>query len=84
MLLSATLLLLTAASPQAATDIVPVSLGTLPDIVQIASEEYDFKLQRRAVEPGQKLADSTANCNTAMTRTNINGQADQVPDCGFD
>lgn len=84
MLLSASLLLLTAASPQAATDIVPVSLGTQPHVVELLVEDYDWAVQRRGVEPGVKLADSTANCNTASIPTNFGGKTDQVPDCGFD
>lgn len=84
MLLSASLLLLTAASPHAALDIVPVSLGTHPNVVEIVSEEYDWKTQRRGAEAGVKLADSTANCNTASIQTNFSGKTDQVPDCGFD
>jgi hypothetical protein len=84
MLLSASLLLLTATSPQVATDIVPVSLGTLPNVVEIVSDEYDWKIQRSGVQAGVKLADSTANCNTAKTQTNFGGRTDQVPDCGFD
>ncbi len=84
MLLSASLLLLSAATPQAAVDIVPAALGTRPHIVRLAEEPYDWSLQQGRRPSSFKLADSTANCNTATIQTQRNGGTDEVHDCGFD
>ena len=84
MMTSASALLLTAISNPAATDVTPASLAVAPNFVQVARAPYDWKLQQGRGASGLKLADNTANCNTGPTPTNIAGQADHVPDCGFD
>jgi hypothetical protein len=84
MTLSASVLLLTAVSPQVATDITPVSLATRPHVLELIDKPYDWTLQLRRGASGVELADSTANCNTCCIETNRNGQTDQVHDCGFD
>lgn len=84
MLLSASALLLAATSPQVAADITPFSLATRPHIVALTDGEYDWDRQQVRRAPGVKLADSTANCNTAGWETQRNGQTDEVHDCGFD
>lgn len=83
MLLSASMLLLTAGSPGAA-GITPVSLSTQPTTVNLGDATYDWSRQQSRGLPGQKLADSTANCNTCCLDTQRNGKTDQVHDCGFD
>lgn len=84
MLLSASVLLLSAATPQIATDIVPTDLGTRPHIVELTRDPYDWSLQQGLRPSEMKLADSTANCNTATMQTQRNSGTDQVHDCGFD
>lgn len=84
MLISTSVLLLSAVSPTMATDITPMSLATRPHIVTLVGAPYDWNLQRMSIVSGQKLADSTANCNTATIETNSGGKTDQVHDCGFD
>ena len=85
MALSASALLLAAIAPShlAAADITPSSLAVLPNVVELGDLPYDWSVQQRRGAPGIQLA-QTAHCNTQMTRTNINNQADEVPDCGFD
>ena len=84
MILSASALLLTAASSPLATDITPVSLATCPHIVELMDAPYDWKLQQGRMASGLELSANTANCNTCCLETNRNGKADQVHDCGFD
>jgi hypothetical protein len=84
MFVSASILLLTAASPQAATDITPASLATRPPVVNFVGTPYDWMLQQGRAASGQQVADSTANCNTCCLSTNRGGKTDQVHDCGFD
>lgn len=84
MLLSASVLLLTAAAPRVDTDIVPASLGTRPHIVELTKDPYDWSLQSGRSPSSVKLADSTANCSTATIQTTRNGKTDEVHDCGFD
>lgn len=84
MLTSASALFLTAISAPAPADITPSSLAVLPHVVALADAPYDWALQQGRGASGLKLADNTANCNTGPTQTNVAGQADHVPDCGFD
>lgn len=83
MLLSASILLLATGAPGTA-NITPVSLSTLPTTVNLGNASYDWNLQQSRGLSGQKLADSTANCNTCCLDTQRNGKTDQVHDCGFD
>lgn len=83
MFLSASVLLLAAASPQA-VDITPVSLATRPPVVDLEGTPYDWLLQQRNGASGQRVADSTANCNTCCIATSRGGKSDEVHDCGFD
>ncbi|MBV5264874.1 hypothetical protein [Pinisolibacter aquiterrae] len=84
MLLSASLLLLTAAAPQAAGDIVPSALATRPGVVQLGEEPYDWSLQQGRRPSSLRVADNTANCSTATIKTQRNSGSDEVHDCGFD
>ncbi len=84
MLTSASALLLTAISGTGPADITPASLAVRPQLVDLGNGTYDWALQQRRTGADLRLADNTAHCNTQMSRTNINGHADSVPDCGFD
>ena len=84
MLLSAGLLLATAAAPQPATDLVPTALATRPSVVELVGDPYDWTLQSGRRPSSLRLADSTANCSTATIQTQRNGKTDEVHDCGFD
>lgn len=84
MILSASALLLTAASFPLANDITPLSLTTRPHVVDLMGAPYDWDLQQRGGASGQTLAGNTANCNTCCIETNRGGKTDQVHDCGFD
>lgn len=84
MFVSASALLLAAASSQATSDITPVSLATTPNVVHLGDASYDWTLQQARRATGSQYADSTANCSTATIETNSNGKTDEVHDCGFD
>jgi hypothetical protein len=84
MLISASALLLTTISAPSPSDITPVSLAVRPSIVDLGDAGYDWALQQRLSGWDLKSAANTANCNTQMTPTNLNGRRDSVPDCGFD
>ena len=84
MLVSASVLLLAAGSPQMATDITPGSLATRPNIVNLGERVYDWNRQQSRGMSGTRVADSTANCSTCCIETQSGGKNDQVHDCGFD
>lgn len=84
MTISASLVLLTAMSNPVPADITPLSLAVPPRIIEHNGAPYDWAVQQRRREAGQRLVAGTAHCNTGPTPTNIAGKADQVPDCGFD
>lgn len=84
MLMSASLLLLTVAAPQPVGDIVPSALATRPGVVQLGEEPYDWTFQQGRRPSSLKVADNTANCNTATIKTRRNSGSDEVHDCGFD
>ncbi len=83
MLVSASILMLAAGSPMA-TDITPVSLASVPVTVNLGDATYDWSRQQSRGLSGQKVADSTANCNTCCISTQSGGKTDEVHDCGFD
>jgi len=83
MLLSASVLMLAAGSPMA-TDITPVSLASVPVTINLGDATYDWSRQQSRGLSGQKVADSTANCNTCCIATQSGGKTDEVHDCGFD
>lgn len=86
MALSATVLLMTSVSGAPAVEITPVSLSAEPRVIDLGNAPYNWRLQQGPSASGKNLMKTaqTAHCNTIQSTTNVNGQPDTVPDCGFD
>jgi len=84
MLTSATALVLSTVAAPAVGDVTPDALATRPPTIALSPLPYDWALQQGPGVRGLKLGDTTANCNTGPTATNVAGKTDSVHDCGFD